>query len=216
LGIEGFNSLYVKNYSLHFNRQFHDNRPHPSRPLDTRGRWSKENNMKKTIIILTSYFSINPWLHPKGYRQPWPNRKILLLLLSIFSVFTCIDLTITEEKICENYPEVCENGRLVETPVLNDLSLGTINSVSIHLLKPTFTTQGNPSPKVEAYIGLENSISQTASDGGHQLRQVGSFGKRSQHRNHGNLYRADKRRTRSAGRHRRSQRFICNRHGQGL
>jgi hypothetical protein len=44
-------------------------------------------------------------------------------------------------------------------PVLNSLSISGYNSSSITIAKPTFSTAGNPTPTVNAYIGLSGSIS---------------------------------------------------------
>jgi hypothetical protein len=44
-------------------------------------------------------------------------------------------------------------------PVLNSLSISASDSSSITLAKPTFSTTGNPTPTVQAYIGAGSSIS---------------------------------------------------------
>lgn len=48
-------------------------------------------------------------------------------------------------------------------PVLNSLSITTSDSSSITLSQPTFSTAGNPSPTVSAYIGLNGTISVSGS-----------------------------------------------------
>ena len=44
-------------------------------------------------------------------------------------------------------------------PVLNSLAISGSDSSSISIAKPTFSTAGNPTPTVQAYIGLSSSIS---------------------------------------------------------
>ncbi|MEM7183554.1 MAG: DUF4465 domain-containing protein [Spirochaetota bacterium] len=44
-------------------------------------------------------------------------------------------------------------------PVLNALSIGSVDATSITLNQPTFATTGNPTPSVNAYIGLDGTIS---------------------------------------------------------
>ncbi len=44
-------------------------------------------------------------------------------------------------------------------PILNNLSLLSFDSTSITLNQPTFSTAGNPAPTVQAYIGLDGTIS---------------------------------------------------------
>jgi hypothetical protein len=44
-------------------------------------------------------------------------------------------------------------------PVLNDISIDTVDSTSITINQPTFSTTGNPTPTVKAYIGLDGTIS---------------------------------------------------------
>jgi hypothetical protein len=44
-------------------------------------------------------------------------------------------------------------------PVLNDISVGSCDSTSISILKPSLSTEGNPAPQVKAYIGLNGAIS---------------------------------------------------------
>ncbi|OHD65483.1 MAG: hypothetical protein A2176_13190 [Spirochaetes bacterium RBG_13_51_14] len=44
-------------------------------------------------------------------------------------------------------------------PVLNALAILVFDSSSITLAQPTFSTAGNPPPTVEAYIGVNGSIS---------------------------------------------------------
>jgi hypothetical protein len=44
-------------------------------------------------------------------------------------------------------------------PVLNSLAISGSDSSTITIAKPTFSTAGNPTPTVQAYIGLSSSIS---------------------------------------------------------
>ncbi len=44
-------------------------------------------------------------------------------------------------------------------PVLNDLALGSVTATSIALEQPTFATAGNPEPDMQAYIGIDGTIS---------------------------------------------------------
>jgi hypothetical protein len=48
-------------------------------------------------------------------------------------------------------------------PVLNSLSISTYDEASISLAKPTFSTAGNPPPTVQAYIGLNGTITVSGS-----------------------------------------------------
>ena len=52
---------------------------------------------------------------------------------------------------------------LCTSSVLNDISIGSIDETSITLNQPTFSTAGNPAPTVNAYIGLNDTISATGS-----------------------------------------------------
>ncbi len=44
-------------------------------------------------------------------------------------------------------------------PVLNNLSIGNYTSSTVTLVQPTFSTAGNPTPSVNAYIGIDGTIS---------------------------------------------------------
>ncbi|MCE9598142.1 MAG: NHL repeat-containing protein [Spirochaetia bacterium] len=72
-------------------------------------------------------------------------------------------------------------------PVMNSLSITTSDSVSITLAQPTFSTAGNPAPTVNAFIGLDGTISISGStvsnsvqgpisvsSGGHQFASLSS------------------------------------------
>jgi hypothetical protein len=48
-------------------------------------------------------------------------------------------------------------------PVLNSLSISGTDTSSITLAQPTFSTAGNPSPTVEAYIGFNGTVSVSGS-----------------------------------------------------
>ena len=50
-----------------------------------------------------------------------------------------------------------------KAPVLDDLVITNTDSSSITLQKPTFSTAGNPAPTVQAYIGLNGTISVSGS-----------------------------------------------------
>ncbi|MEM7183555.1 MAG: hypothetical protein AAF518_21785 [Spirochaetota bacterium] len=50
-----------------------------------------------------------------------------------------------------------------EAPVLSDLSISSTGTTSITLEQPTFTTAGNPTPTVNAYIGIDGTISVSGS-----------------------------------------------------
>jgi len=45
-----------------------------------------------------------------------------------------------------------------QAPVLNGLAVASTDSTSISIHQPTFSTVGNPSPTVEAYIGINGTI----------------------------------------------------------
>jgi hypothetical protein len=48
-------------------------------------------------------------------------------------------------------------------PVLNNLSVSVFDDDSITIAKPTFSTAGNPTPTVQAYIGLTGTIASSGS-----------------------------------------------------
>ena len=48
-------------------------------------------------------------------------------------------------------------------PILNSLSISGFDTSSITLAKPTFSTAGNPTPTVQAYIGLNGTITVSGS-----------------------------------------------------
>ncbi|OHD66733.1 MAG: hypothetical protein A2176_07790 [Spirochaetes bacterium RBG_13_51_14] len=52
---------------------------------------------------------------------------------------------------------------ITTAPVLNSLSISGFDVTSITLAKPTFSTAGNPTPTVQAYIGLNSTITVSGS-----------------------------------------------------
>jgi len=88
-----------------------------------------------------------------------------ILLTLCISLATCSPYNPTANSLPELAVFDLTSGTqaLLSAPILNALVIASTTSTSITLAQPTFATNGNPSPTVQAYIGLNGTISATGS-----------------------------------------------------
>src|SRR4030067_833483 len=87
----------------------------------------------------------------------------------LFAIFFIITTTLTFSVSCNNANDFLAilllwlSGKSGSAPVLNNLVISDSQADSIMLAQPTLSTAGEPTPTVQAYIGINGTISVSGS-----------------------------------------------------